>query len=383
MRVFPNIAFFVTFSIASTSLTGCGDSSRSAQTIQSTQAAIKEYEVMTLKPIDKTINTSFPASIRGKQDIDIYPKVGGTLIQVNIDEGQKVSQGQNLFVIDPMPYQIALSTASANVESAKAQLATAQLQYESKKELFNKQIISKYDLSMSENSLLAAKASLAQAESQQLNAKNDLASTIVKSPTNGVIGMLPYRKGALVNPNMSKPLTTVSDNSYMCVHFAMNENQMLNLMRKYGSPEEAIKSMPTVTLQLGDGTTYNEKGKIESISGIIDQETGTISLSALFPNKGGLLRSGGSGNIIVPTERKNVLVIPASATFKVQDKIFIYKLMDGAARSIQIQVTPIEGENEYIIEKGLKENEIIITEGVGMLREGTPVKVKASKTKAE
>lgn len=379
MRAIHNIASFVTFLTATATLTDCSNGPQNAQSSQSSQAAIKEYEVMTLKPIDKTINTSFPASIRGKQDIDIYPKVGGTLIQVNIDEGQKVSQGQNLFVIDPMPYQIALSTASANVESAKAKLATAQLQYESKKELYNKQIISKYDLSMSENALLAAKASLAQAESQQLNAKNDLASTVVKSPTNGVIGMLPFRKGSLVNPNMSKPLTTVSDNSYMFVHFTMNENQMLNLMRKYGSPEEAIKSMPTVTLQLGDGTTYNEKGKIESISGIIDQETGTISLNALFQNKGGLLRSGGSGNIIVPTERKNVLVIPTSATFKVQDKVFIYKLMDGAARAMQIQVTPVEGGTEYIIEKGLKENEIIITEGVGLLREGTPVKVKTTK----
>lgn len=378
MRASKNITAFTTFVLGSLFLFGCSNNSNDTHTVSQAQA-IREYEVLTLKPTDIVLNNYFHASIRGKQDIDIFPKVSGTLIQVNIDEGEKVREGQNLFIIDPTPYRIALSTAEANVESAKAQCATAQLQYESKKELYNKKIISKYDLSMSENSLLAAKASLSQAEAQLLNAKNELASTTVKSPTNGVVGMLPYRKGSLVNPGMGKPLTTVSDNSYMYVHFSMNENQMLNLMREYGSAEEAIKSLPLVTLQLGDGTTYSEKGKIESISGIIDQETGTISLIALFPNKSGFLRSGGSGTIIVPTERKNMLVIPRSATIKVQDRIYVYKLMDGAARAIPVEVSDVPGENKYIVEKGIQENETIIIEGVGLLREGTPIKVKSQK----
>ena len=277
---------------------------------------------------------------------------------------------------DQVPYKAALETAVANVESAKAGLATAQLTYDSKKELFAKKVVSEFDLKTAENSWLTAKAQLAQAKAQEVSARNNLSYTEVKSPADGVIGTLPYRVGALVSASLPQPLTTVSDNSDMYVYFSMTENQLLALTRQYGSKAEALKNMPEVELQLNDKSMYGEKGRIETISGVVDRNTGTASLRAVFPNKNGLLYSGTSGNVILPVTMKGSLVIPQATTFEIQDITYVYKVVDGKAQSAPVSVTRVNGGQEYIVNDGLKEGDIIVAEGVGLLREGTPVKVK-------
>ena len=334
------------------------------------------YEVMTVAPSDRTISTAYSATIRGRQDIDIYPQVGGTLTQVAVTEGQQVQKGQTMFVIDQVPYRAALQTATANVSAAKAQLATALLNYNSRQELYKQNVVSEFDLNTAKNALLAAKAQLEQAQAQEVNARNSLSYTEVKSPSDGVVGTLPYRVGALVSANMPQPLTTVSDNSDMYVYFSMTENQLLNLIRQYGSKEEVLKQMPAVTLTLSDRSTYAEPGRIESISGVIDRSTGTVSLRAVFPNKDGLLHSGGTGNVIVPVEKSGVLVIPQSATFEIQDRRFVYKVVDGVAQSAPVQVTRVDGGREFIVNSGLSAGDVIVVEGVGLLREGTPITPK-------
>ena len=281
-----------------------------------------------------------------------------------------------MFVIDQVPYKAALETAVANVESAKANLATAELTYKSTQALFAKKVVSDFNLQTTENAYLTAKAQLAQAKAQEVNARNDLSYTEVKSPSNGVVGMLPYRVGTLVNSNMPQPLTTVSDNSEMYVYFSMTENQLLALTRQYGSKAEALKNMPEVELQLNDKSMYGEKGRIETISGVVDRNTGTASLRAVFPNKNGLLYSGTSGNVILPVTMKGSLVIPQATTFEIQDITYVYKVVDGKAQSAPVSVTRVNGGQEYIVNDGLKEGDIIVAEGVGLLREGTPVKVK-------
>ena len=321
------------------------------------------------------ISSAYSATIRGRQDIDIYPQVSGTLTKVCVTEGQRVKNGQTLFIIDQVPYEAALQTAVANVESAKASLATAQLTYDSKEN-----VISSFDLSTAKNSLLAAKAQLAQAKAQEVSARNNLSYTVVKSPADGVVGTLPYRVGALVSSALAQPLTTVSDNSDMYVYFSMTENQLLGLIRQYGSKEEALKNMPAIDLQLNDKSAYSERGQIESISGVIDRSTGTVSLRAVFPNKEGLLHSGGAGNVIVPVQKTAALTIPQAATFEIQDKRYVYKVVDGKAQSSQVQVTRVNGGREFIVDEGLAPGDVIVAEGVGLLREGTPVKAKAAQT---
>ena len=197
------------------------------------------YATMTVFTSEKTLSNNYSASIRGKQDIDIYPQVSGFITKLCVTEGESVKKGQVLFIIDQVPYQAALNTAIANVEAAKASVATAQLTYDSKQELYKNKVVSEFDLKTTYNTLLSAKAQLAQAEAQEINARNNLSYTEVKSPSNGVIGTLPYRVGALVSASLPKPLTTVSDNSEMYVYFSMTENQLLALTRQYGSKDRA------------------------------------------------------------------------------------------------------------------------------------------------
>ena len=321
-----------------------------------------------------------PEQLLGDDPRPSRSQVSGTISQLCVNEGQKVAKGQTLFIIDQVPYKAALQTAEANVEAAKAGVATAQLTYDSKKELFARNVVSQFDLSTANNNLLTAKAQLAQAEAQRVNAANNLSYTVVKAPTDGVVGTLPYRVGALVSASISQPLTTVSDNSEMYVYFSMTENQLLSLTRQYGSMDEALKNMPEVELRLNDNSIYDEHGIIESISGVIDRSTGTVSLRAVFPNKEGLLHSGGAGNVIVPVQKTAALTIPQAATFEIQDKRYVYKVVDGKAQSSQVQVTRVNGGREFIVDEGLAPGDVIVAEGVGLLREGTPVKAKAAQT---
>ena len=342
-----------------------------------------EYAVMTIATTDREIPINYSATIRGRQDIAIYPQVSGTIFELCVNEGQTVSKGQPLFIIDQVPYKAALQTAEANVAAAKAGVATAQLTYDSKKELYAKNVVSQYDLLTAENTLLTAKAQLAQAEAQRVNAANNLSYTVVKAPTDGVVGTLPYRVGALVSASIPQPLTTVSDNSDVYVYFSMTENQLLNLTRQYGSIANTLKNMPDVQLVLNDGSVYDRTGRIESISGVIDTSTGSVQLRAVFPNADGLLHSGGAGSVIVPNIHKDCVVVPQVATFELQNKVYVYKVEDGKAASSMIDVEKINNGREYIVKSGLTPGDVIVAEGVGLLREGTPIVAKGQGAAAQ
>ena len=343
---------------------------------QASDAGVKSssYAVMQIEAVDKEFSSSYSASIRGRQDIDIYPQVSGTIEKLCVTEGQKVRRGQSLFIIDQVPYKAALKTAVANVEAARAALATAALTYNSNKELYAQKVVSEFSLKTAENAYLTAKAQLSQAEAQEISARNNLSYTEVKSPSDGVVGALPYRAGALVSPSLPQPLTTVSDNSDMYVYFSMTENQLLALTRQYGSMDEALKNMPAAELRLNDNSVYDKKGTIESISGVIDRQTGTVVARVVFSNESRLLHSGASGTVVVPTTYKNCIVIPQEATVQLQDKTVVYKVVDGKAVSALITVAGINDGREYVVLDGLEVGDEIVSTGAGLLREGTQVK---------
>ncbi len=344
-------------------------------------AGPEHYAVQTVATSDREIPVYYSATVRGRQDIDIYPQISGTVSELCITEGQQVDEGQTLFIIDQVPYKAALQTAEANVAAAKAGVSTAKLVRDSKKQLFRRKVVSQFDLSSAQNQLLTAEAQLAQAEAQRVSAANNLSYTVVKAPSKGVVGTLPFRVGALVGP--SAKLTTVSDNSEMYIYFSMTENQLLNLTRRYGSTAATLQNMPDVQLQLSDGSLYEHSGRVESISGVIDASTGSVQLRAAFPNKNGLLHSGGSGNIILPSVYKDCIVIPQTATFEIQDKVYVYKVIDGKASSAMIDVEKVTNGREYIVRSGLEPGETIVAEGVGLLREGTPIVPKQPQAEAE
>lgn len=332
------------------------------------------YPTMTVRKESRSLDSRYSASIRGRQDIEIYPQVSGTLQKLLVTEGERVSKGQVLFIIDQVPYKAALNTAEADVKTAQSALATSRITYEGRKRLLEQQVISDFDMQKATNELASAEAIVEQAEARLVNAQNDLSYTVVRSPADGVVGTLPYRQGALVSSNMEQPLTVVSDNSSMYVYFSMNESQLLDLLQHYGSAEEALKGMPDISLYLSNGSLYKEKGRIESISGVIDRSTGSVSLRAVFPNSDGLLHSGASGNVAIPTAYDGCIVIPQEVTFRIQEKVLVYKVVDGKAVSTAIQVSPMDNGQEYIVTDGLEEGTEIVSGGVGLLREGTIVK---------
>ncbi len=340
------------------------------------------FKTMKVAKSDLTLQTKYSATIRGCQDVEVYPQVSGTLQELRVTEGQEVRKGQSLFIIDQVPYIAALNTAQAALEAANAQLATAQLNYDSNQKLREEDVISDFDLQTSYNALLNATAAAAQAEAQVVNAKNSLSYTEVICPADGVVGTLPYRQGALVSPSMGQPLTTVSDNSKMYVYFSMTESQLLTIVRDRGSLKDAVERMPEITLTLVDGSVYELRGKVETISGVVDLSTGSVQLRAVFDNPKGLLHSGSTGNVVMPVEYKSQIVIPTTATVQTQDKYRVFVVdQDGIATEKIITVSPLSPGDSYIVLSGLEVGEEIVSEGAGMVTEGQKVRPKAEETK--
>lgn len=339
-----------------------------------TRSEVDAYPTMVVENSDKTLSTTYSATIRGRQDIAIYSQVSGKITDVRVTEGQYVRQGQVMFVVDQIPYQAELRVAEANYIAAQVGVESAKLDYDSAKQLYDNQVVSSFELQSALNSLHTAEAALAQSEALRINARNNLSYTEIKSPSNGVVGTLPFREGTLVSAAMTEPLTTVSDNSEAYVYFSINENTLLDMAREYGTLENALLRMPDVNLSLSDGSIYAHTGRIAAISGIINESTGTASLRAVFPNPDGLLRSGANGNVVIPENYTDIILIPQEATYDLQDKVFVYKVIDGIAQASQIVVSAVSDGREYIVLDGLAEGDEIVSSGAGLLRNGVRVK---------
>ncbi len=337
------------------------------------QQGAVDYRTDTVRLSDRTLRSGYTASIRGYQTVEIRPQISGQITDIRMKEGDAVRKDSILFIIDQVPYKAAHDIAVANVRSAEAVLSTARLILESNKGLLEEEVVSEFDLQTARNEVMEAEAKLALAEAEEKSARNNLSYTEVKSPVNGVASMTPYRVGALVSSTVGDPLVTVSDDSRVYAYFSMAENQMLDLIQRYGSVQNAVREMPEVELKMSNGQIYASKGRIDAVSGTIDESTGAVSLRAVFPNKERLLRNGGSGTVLIPSVRENCIVIPQTATYELQDRIFVYKVVDGRAVSTRIEVFPENDGKEYIVESGLQAGDVIIAEGAGLVREGAVV----------
>ena len=332
------------------------------------------YETLEVELSDRTLSTGYSAAISGVQTVEIRPQVSGMITDILIEEGESVRKDQVLFIIDQTPYKAAYEIAVANVKSAEAALSTAELIYQSNKDLFEQDVVSEFDLMTAQNDLTEAQARLALCKAEEVNASNNLSYTEVRSPVNGVASMIPYRVGALVSSSISQPLVTVSDDSRVYAYFSMAENQMLDMIKQYGSMNNAIRQMPEVELIMSNGDLYEYAGKINAISGTISESTGAVSIRAVFNNRNHLLRNGGSGTIVIPVTIKDCIVIPQAATYELQDRVFVYKVVDGKACATEIRVAPQNNGKEYIVEDGLVVGDVIVAEGAGLIKEGTEIK---------
>ncbi len=348
-----------------------------------------EFTVTTVSTTSSNQTTSYPATIKGTQDIEIRPQVSGFIVKLCVDEGATVRKGQALFQIDPTQYQAAFNQAKAAVEAAKASLETVKSTEANKKLLHEQHIISDFEYQTAVNNLLSAKASLSQAEASLTAARQNLGFCTVTSPSDGVVGTFPYRVGSLVGPSSAQALTTVSEIKQMYVYFSMTEKELLRLTKAGGTLKEQLEKMPAVQLQLSDGSIYSESGKIEVVSGVIDQSTGSVSMRALFPNSENILRSGGMANVIFPYTMENVILVPQSATQEIQDKKFVYVLQpDQTIKHTEITISNLNDGKNYIVTGGLKVGDQIVVEGVQKLSDGqqivpiTPEQRKAKYDKA-
>ncbi len=331
-----------------------------------------EYPVVTVGTSSTQMQTTYPATIKGVQDVQICPKVQGFITQINVKEGQTVGAGQVLFVLDNVTYQAQVRQSQASVNTAQASCNTAKLSYENAQKLFENKVIGDFELQSAANSYESAKAALSLAQAGLASAKEMLSFCYVKSPAAGIVGTLPYKKGALVNT--ASVLTTVSNNSSMEVYFSLTEKDALMMAQADGGQSAAMGAMPSVQLQLADGTIYGHEGKVTKMSGVIDAVTGSVQVIALFPNPERVLKSGGSGSIIIPKSNSSAIVIPQSCVSEVQNKKFVYTLgKDNKVKYTEIQVDPQTDGKNYVVTDGLKVGDKYVTNGITKLTDGMEI----------
>lgn len=356
-------------------LASCGNSNQTNQEIP-----VQEYPVMVINRQDANMQSVYPATIRGQEDIEIKPRVDGYIEAIYVDEGSAVKAGQVLFKINSPASEQALTSAKASVNSEKAQVNTAKVNVDRYRPLAEKGIVSEVQLLTYENAYETALAGLQQAEANLKNAQATISWTTVTSPVDGVVGSIPYRKGSLVNN--SNTLTTIANTGNVYAYFSLNERKLMDFLDgvEGTTQSEKIKNMPVVTLILADGSEYGEKGRIETITGTVDITTGSANFRAEFPNKSGKLRSGTSGKIIIPKILDDVFIIPQKATFSQQDKVLVYKLEGDSVMQQLVSVKTMPNGQDYAVTEGLSDGDKIVSDGVATLRNGMKIAAKANLT---
>jgi membrane fusion protein (multidrug efflux system) len=337
-----------------------------------------EYPVVAIARQQTVVHTDYPASLQGVQNIEIRPKVDGFVEQILVDEGATVKKGQLLFKIHAPQYEQETRTANAAIKSAEAEVNTARMQVEKVSPLVKEEIVSHYELEAAQFTLQTREAALAQAKASLVNARTNLGYTHIASPVDGVIGSLPHKTGSLVSSSSLQPLTTVSDISKVYAYFSFNEKQFLHFSDTYPGKtlEEKLRRLPPVTLILSNGKEYGEKGRVTSVNGLINPETGSVNFRATFPNTLGLIRSGGSANIRIARNVDSAILVPQKATYEIQGKRFVYKVDGGnTVKSTEIAVMEASHSGEYfIVERGLEAGDRIVAAGAGSLKDGTKIK---------
>ena len=340
------------------------------------QAPAPSLQVVTVEPTSSELFKSYPATLKGKTDIEIRPQVSGFITKVHVDEGQRVHKGQPLFTIDQVQFQAAVDQAQASVNAASTAVANAKINADNNKALYDRNIISENTWQVSDNQLRQAQAQLAQAQAALTTAKKNLSYTVVTAPSDGVVGSIPSREGSLASPSSVVPLTTISDNSEMYAYFSLTEKDLLEMTDNgTSSIDAAIKAMPEVTLVLADGTTYPIQGKVATVSGVIDNTTGSASVRALFNNPSGMLRSGNTGQVNIPVRVDSAMVIPQKATYEIQNLRYVFTLNDSNITvSTQIEVLPQNNGKDFVVTSGLKPGDRVVTQGIGTtVRAGMPI----------
>lgn len=340
------------------------------------ETAAPTYETAVLSEQDAVLESVYPVTIKGQEDIEIRPRIDGFIEGIFVDEGSVVKKGQVLFKINSPNADQAVTSAQAALNSSTAQVNTAKLNVDRIRPLAEKGIVSEVQLATYKNAYESALAAQAQAQATLTNTIATKSWTNVTSPVDGVVGTIPYRQGSLVSS--SNALTTVANTNSVYAYFSLNEKELIEFLNTLEGKTQAekIKNAPEITLTLVDGSIYPEKGKLETITGSINVTTGSANFRAEFPNKEGHLRSGTSGRVSIPRTFNKSLIIPQKSTFAQQDKILVYKVQGDSVvqKIISVLATP-DGKN-YVVTDGLSVGDKIVTDGVLTLSNGAKITAK-------
>ncbi len=353
-------------------MTSCGKKDQG----QAQQQAAPQIGFIRVSKTSADLESVYPATIKGKKDVEIRPQVSGFITKVCVDEGQQVSAGQTLFVIDQVQYEAAVNQAKAAVAAAQESVNSAQITANNKKKLFEKNVISDYENQLAQNDLASAKAALAQSKAALVNAQKSLSYTVVKAPSAGYVGSIPNREGSLASPSSAQALTTISDISEVYAYISFNEKQVLEMTNNGAtSLAKALAALPAAKLKLSDGSYYAETGKFSTITGMLDNTTGSASVRVAFKNQNGMLRSGSTGSIVIPAHYDNVVIIPQTATSEMQDKKFAYVVdKSGKVTARPIEVLANNDGQNYVVTSGLNEGDHVVVQGVGVsVRDGVQI----------
>lgn len=366
--------YLLTLSVFYFLLTACSNSNK--QDDRGAANQVKDYPVLSITPVTTTLFSDYPAIIEGQQNVEIRPKIDGYVEKIYVDEGSVVKKGQLLFSISAPQFEQEVRTANANIKIAEAKVNAAEMEVNKVRPLVEKNIISKYELQSAEYTLQSNRAALAQAKASLANAKTNLGYTSITSPVNGVVGTIPYKIGSLVSSNTAQPLTTVSNIGNIYAYFSINEKQVLAFSEETegGATNASLAKLPPVELILANGKIFDHKGRIETATGLINTQTGSVRVRATFPNPENLIRSGSTGLVRIPSTVKNAILVPQKSTYEIQGKKFVYLVGDSSkVKSVEIKIKDNDDGQFYVVEEGLKSGDKIVLEGVATLREGSEI----------
>jgi membrane fusion protein (multidrug efflux system) len=316
----------------------------------------KAPEVTVTTPQAKTVAIAerYVCKIQSQHHVSIRAVERGRLEAILVSPGQAVQENDVLFKIQSRLHQAKRDAEAAETQLAQVQLDHARQQHEDK-------LIPQEEVAVAEARLARAQAHLAAAE---------LNFDAVTAPFAGIVGGLHHQRGSLVE--RGEILTTLSDNSLMRVYFKIPEARYLDHMADRNSQPEDLK----IELELASGSKFPQTGRMETIDGHFNHETGTITFRADFPNPDGLLRHGQTGTVLLSRMQKDALVIPQRATFEMLDKRYVY-VVDAQDVAHQREVV-IENELDdlFVVSKGIGPDDKIVLEGIRYVRDGDKVEYK-------
>jgi len=355
-----------------TLVAGCGETAPSPAAVN--------YKTLKVERQDYTLDRQFNAKIESKENVDVSALVGGTLKKICVNEGARVKKGQPLFIIDQAPYIAAVNAAKAQVATARAALSTAGLNLDGKEKLYAQQMVGEFDLRRARHAKEEAAAQLEAAQAELAAARTNLDYTTICSPVDGTVSIMNFHEGDVVFPTSTLPITTVAANKQIHAYTTLSEELLVNLFKEYGcsTSDELLKKLPPVSLYTVWGEELPQKGHFDAVSGETDISTGSVLFRASFDNPSEMFRNGSNGYVVLPTTKHGVFVIPQEATIHIQDKCFVYRVVDGKAVFTEVKGIPANDEH-YVVTSGLNDGDVIIAENASMVTEGMAIAQETGK----